>query len=159
MAYEVVACIVMALLPVDTVRMRAVFVRGGCDWRACRYPMGWLYIGSISASPTTCPLRGYGHAGTQNDRLGVDMPSAMPICRNDQFICVSLSGVDQSYISARLFFARGFFLMYRSGVCHLQERGVVYIGAGSRMYYGRGAFFLFRSEASWSGFNEDELAE
>ena len=24
----------------------------------------------ISASPTACPLRGYGHAGTQNDRLG-----------------------------------------------------------------------------------------
>ena len=25
--------------------------------------------GSISASPTACPLRGYGHAGDQNDRL------------------------------------------------------------------------------------------
>ena len=24
---------------------------------------------SISASPTACPVRGYGHAGTQNDRL------------------------------------------------------------------------------------------
>ena len=29
-----------------------------------------LYIGSISASPTACLLRGYGRAGTQNDRLG-----------------------------------------------------------------------------------------
>ena len=51
-----------------------------------------LYIGSISASPTACLLRGYGRAGTQNDRLGevvifeyrrvhtraTDMPSAMP---------------------------------------------------------------------------------
>ena len=27
-------------------------------------------IGSTSASPTACPLRGYGRAGTQNDRLG-----------------------------------------------------------------------------------------
>ena len=26
-------------------------------------------IGSISESPTACPLRGYGRAGTQNDRL------------------------------------------------------------------------------------------
>ena len=26
--------------------------------------------GTISASPTACPLRGYGRAGTQNDRLG-----------------------------------------------------------------------------------------
>ena len=30
-----------------------------------------LYIGSISASPTACLLRGYGRAGTQNDRLSV----------------------------------------------------------------------------------------
>ena len=29
-----------------------------------------LYIGSISASPTACPLRGYGRAGTRNDHLG-----------------------------------------------------------------------------------------
>ena len=29
-----------------------------------------LYIGSTSASPTACPLRGYGRASTQNDRLG-----------------------------------------------------------------------------------------
>ena len=29
-----------------------------------------LYIGSTSASPTACPLRGYGRAGTQSDRLG-----------------------------------------------------------------------------------------
>ena len=28
-----------------------------------------LYIGSISASPTACLLRGYGRVGTQNDRL------------------------------------------------------------------------------------------
>ena len=28
-----------------------------------------LYIGSISASPTACPLRRYGRAGAQNDRL------------------------------------------------------------------------------------------
>ena len=45
------------------------------------------YIGSISASPTACLLRGYGCVGTQNDRLSeyqhahtraMDMPSAMP---------------------------------------------------------------------------------
>ena len=39
----------------------------------CRHCIGTgthrLYIGSISASPTACPLRGYGRAGTQNDRL------------------------------------------------------------------------------------------
>ena len=29
-----------------------------------------VYIGSISASPTACPLCGYGRAGAQNDRLG-----------------------------------------------------------------------------------------
>ena len=34
-----------------------------------RSPRG--YIGSVSASPTTSPLRRYGGAGTQNDRLGV----------------------------------------------------------------------------------------
>ena len=28
-----------------------------------------LYVGSISASPTACLSRGYGRAGTQNDRL------------------------------------------------------------------------------------------
>ena len=28
-----------------------------------------LYISSISASPTSCPVRGYGRGGTQNDRL------------------------------------------------------------------------------------------
>ena len=28
-----------------------------------------IHIGSISASPTPCPFRGYGRAGTQNDRL------------------------------------------------------------------------------------------
>ena len=33
-----------------------------------------LYIGSISASPTACPLRGYGLAGNQNDRLGKKRP-------------------------------------------------------------------------------------
>ena len=27
------------------------------------------HVGSISASPTACPLRAYGRAGTQNDRL------------------------------------------------------------------------------------------
>ena len=44
------------------------------------------YIGSSSASPTARLLRGYGRAGTQNDRLAghvhtraIDMPSAMPI--------------------------------------------------------------------------------
>ena len=30
----------------------------------------WPQIGSISASPTACPFRGYGRDGTQNDRLG-----------------------------------------------------------------------------------------
>ena len=28
-----------------------------------------LYIDSISAPPTACPLRGHGRTGTQNDRL------------------------------------------------------------------------------------------
>ena len=51
-----------------------------------------LYIGSISASPTACLLRGHARAGTQNDRLGeavmfeylhvhtraTDVPSATP---------------------------------------------------------------------------------
>ena len=31
-----------------------------------------LYIGSISASPTACPLRRYGRAGTQIDRLDIE---------------------------------------------------------------------------------------
>ena len=35
-----------------------------------RPPGARLYIGSISASPAACPLRGYGRAGTHNDRLG-----------------------------------------------------------------------------------------
>ena len=51
-------------------------------WRTCmraRVRLGFLafvcrhrglYIGSISASPTACPVRGYGRAGTQSDRLG-----------------------------------------------------------------------------------------
>ena len=29
-----------------------------------------INVRSISASPTACPLRGYGRAGTQSDRLG-----------------------------------------------------------------------------------------
>ena len=37
----------------------------GAGLRTRGYP--GLYIGSISASPTTCPSRGYGRAGTQND--------------------------------------------------------------------------------------------
>ena len=56
-----------------------------------------LYIGSISASPTACPLRGYGRAGTQNDRLSeaVISSTSTPIptqwtrrrrCR-DAYIC------------------------------------------------------------------------
>ena len=38
-------------------------------------------VGSISASPTACPLRGYGRAGTQNDRLGeaVVLSTSTPI--------------------------------------------------------------------------------
>ena len=32
-------------------------------------PPSALYIGSISASPTACLVRGYGLAGTQNDRV------------------------------------------------------------------------------------------
>ena len=41
-----------------------------------------LFIGEfISASPTACPLRGYGRAGTQNDRLGeaVTLSTGTPI--------------------------------------------------------------------------------
>ena len=34
-----------------------------------------LYIGPISASPTACLLRGYGRAGTQNDRLVEGFPN------------------------------------------------------------------------------------
>ena len=36
-----------------------------------------LYIGSISASPTACPSRGYRRAGTQNDRLS-EVVTAIP---------------------------------------------------------------------------------
>ena len=36
-------------------------------------------IGSISASPTACLLRGYGRAGTQNDRLGAVGDAEMPM--------------------------------------------------------------------------------
>ena len=39
-----------------------------------------LYIGSVSASPTACPLCGYGRAGTQNDHLAVRAGT-----RNDRF--------------------------------------------------------------------------
>ena len=42
-----------------------VAARGGAEYGGTR-----LYIGYISASPTACVLRGYGRAGTQNDRLG-----------------------------------------------------------------------------------------
>ena len=41
-----------------------------------------LYIGSISASLTACPLRGYGRAGAQNNRLG----PARPYPRNGQAV-------------------------------------------------------------------------
>ena len=42
------------------------------DWTPKLWPKPILrlYISSISASPTACPLRGYGRAGAQNDRLG-----------------------------------------------------------------------------------------
>ena len=50
--------------------------RCGVDCCGAGYVSLWLYIGSLSASPTACRLCGYGRAGTQNDRLGV--PSAMP---------------------------------------------------------------------------------
>ena len=48
--------------------------RGGIEVGGVDRPTAtWLHIGSISgsisASPTACPLRGYGRAGTQNDRL------------------------------------------------------------------------------------------
>ena len=36
-----------------------------------------LYIGSISASPTACPLRGYGCAGNRNDRLSEAVVSSI----------------------------------------------------------------------------------
>ena len=63
-------------------------VTGRCTDKCARIG---LCIGSISASPTACPLRGSGHAGAQNLRGGhfehrhaqiraADMPSAMPRC-------------------------------------------------------------------------------
>ena len=39
-----------------------------------------LYIGSISASLTTCRLRGHGRAGTQNNRCGESFPTAPSAC-------------------------------------------------------------------------------
>ena len=43
--------------------------------------MGGIPVIRISASPTACPLRGHGHAGTQNDRLSeaVVLSTGMPI--------------------------------------------------------------------------------
>ena len=72
-----------------TVGARAVRTEGDCaDAEVARrisfiqtsLEPGWqflevqLYIGSISASPTACLLRGYGRAGTRNDR-----PSSMAV--------------------------------------------------------------------------------
>ena len=37
---------------------------------ACAFRNPEFFLCSISASPTACPLRGFGLAGTQNDRLG-----------------------------------------------------------------------------------------
>ena len=59
MAY--VVYIVMAHIVDRTLRFLAAY--GHARSRLCT-----LYVGSISASPTACPLRG--RAGTQNDRLG-----------------------------------------------------------------------------------------
>ena len=82
-AYIVMAYIVMALVaeavvredehPVPALTRALVHCEGGMrpvvvyPLDAPRLPQG---LGSISASPTACPLRGYGRAGTQNDRLG-----------------------------------------------------------------------------------------
>ena len=53
--------------------------------------IGSIYIGSISASPTACPLRGYGRAGTQNDRLGeTDISADMCIMATDMCIDMCL---------------------------------------------------------------------
>ena len=49
------------------VRQMGVLTKSVCQ--RCRPLQGDR--GSILASPTACPLRGYGRAGTQNDRLGV----------------------------------------------------------------------------------------
>ena len=45
-------------------------VRRPMGRRGRRSTLQSLYVGSILASITACSLRGYGHAGTQNDRLG-----------------------------------------------------------------------------------------
>ena len=72
MAYIVMAYIVMAYVPRiepggcanRCANCTAQLKRLGCPSRcqAC----GDRPLGSISASPTACPLRGYGRAGTQN---------------------------------------------------------------------------------------------
>ena len=48
-------------------------------------------IGSISASPTARPFRGYGRAGTQNDRLGeaVILSTSTPYLRNDHAVGIA----------------------------------------------------------------------
>ena len=43
--------------------------KGSWDTKLVVLARTWLYIGSISASPTASPLRGYGCVGTQNHRL------------------------------------------------------------------------------------------
>ena len=60
-----------------------------------------VYIGSISASPAACRLRGYGRAGTQNDRLGESFPMVCTTCpghvdtRVDAHVCTHVQAPAQ----------------------------------------------------------------
>ena len=94
MAYRLMACILMAhILMAYSVVAYRVMAYGvmayigledfGCPDRLAKHKpskevacsnLYRLCIGSISASPTACPLHGYGRAGTQNDRLSAVMP-------------------------------------------------------------------------------------
>ena len=51
---------------------RRVYARAYRRWR--------LYVGSISASPAACPLRGHGSAGTRSDRVDDSFLAACGTC-------------------------------------------------------------------------------
>ena len=76
MAYIVMAYIVMAYIVLAYIVMACIFMAdigmavAVAAQRGAHAEGGMLRHNYISASPTACPLRGYGRAGTQNDRLG-----------------------------------------------------------------------------------------
>ena len=82
MAYIVVVYIVMAYIAMAYVAMAyiAIVLTSGSisspyQPRLYRLRIGIAYIVSVSASPTAGPLRGYGPADTQTDRLGESIPT------------------------------------------------------------------------------------